>query len=245
MEIINTKSKNILVNTSYRQPAGWYNEFKIYLKQFFYKPKNKKSYLVGDSNLDLIDHRANRKVKDNLSLILQNFLIPLINKLTRVTKANATLIDHILTNDFLETASSMGIIKSDISDHFPIFLITSAQYLNNIQNKTTIRKQEINEKSRQYFTEILNEVNWKHLYSLIDTNLAYEYFVRTFSGLYNHAFPEISLKLKNVSNPWMTKGLQKSSKKKLKLYDKFLKYKTNKNEKKYKTYKSLFEILKV
>ena len=82
-------------------------------------------------------------------------------------------------------------------------------------------------------------------YSLTDANLVYEYFLRTFSGLYNHAFPEISLKLKNVSNPWMTKGLQKSSKKKPKLYDKFLKYKTNKNEKKYKTYKSLFEILKV
>ena len=36
--------------------------------------------------------------------------------------------------------------------------------------------------------EILNEVNWKHLYSLTDTNLAYEYFLRTFNGLYNHAF---------------------------------------------------------
>ena len=42
----------------------------------------------------------------------------------------------------------------------------------------------------------------------------------------------------------MAKGLQKSSKKKQKLYDKFLKSKTNENEKKYKTYKSLFEILK-
>ena len=36
--------------------------------------------------------------------------------------------------------------------------------------------------------EILNEVKWKHLYSLTDTNLAYEYFLRTFNGLYNHAF---------------------------------------------------------
>ena len=46
IEIINTKSKNILVNMSYRQPAGWYNEFGIYLKPFLYKSKNKKSYLV-------------------------------------------------------------------------------------------------------------------------------------------------------------------------------------------------------
>ena len=41
IEIINTKSKNILVKTSYRQPAGRYNEFEIYLKHFLYKSKNK------------------------------------------------------------------------------------------------------------------------------------------------------------------------------------------------------------
>ena len=42
----------------------------------------------------------------------------------------------------------------------------------------------------------------------------------------------------------MTKGLQKSSKRKQKLYDKFLKSKTEENEKKFKAYKSLFKILK-
>ena len=73
--------------------------------------------------------------------------MPAINKPTRVTKANSTLIDHILSNDFVDTASSLGIVKSDILDHFPIFLITIAQYRDNIQNKTTIRKREVNEKS--------------------------------------------------------------------------------------------------
>ena len=149
----------------------------------------------------MLDHRTNTKVKDYLNLTFQNFLIPVINKPTRVTKANATLIEHILTNDFLYTGSSTGIVKSDFSDHSRIFLIASVQYLDNIQSKTTIRKREINEKSRQYFMEILNEVNWKHLYSLADTNLAYEYFLRTFSGFYNHTFPikEVSLKFKMTS----------------------------------------------
>ena len=85
--------------------------------------------------------------------------------------------------------------------------------------------------------ENLNEVN---LGSLMDSHLAHEYFLRTFNGLCNHAFPikKVSLKLKTVFNPWMTKGLQQSSKRKL--YDKLLlKSKTNENEK-----KSLFEILK-
>ena len=78
IEIINTKSKNILVNTSYRQLAGRYNKFEIYLKQFLHKFKSKKSYLVGDLNPNLLDHKTNTKVKDYLNLTFQNFLIPVI-----------------------------------------------------------------------------------------------------------------------------------------------------------------------
>ena len=44
--------------------------------------------------------------------------------------------------------------------------------------------------------------------------------------------------------PRITKGLLKSSKRKQKLYNKFLKHRTYKNENIYKTYKSLFETLK-
>ena len=43
------------------------------------------------------------------------------------------------------------------------------------------------------------------------------------------------------ATPWMTKGLLKSSKKKQRLHEKFLKRKTLENERKYKTYKNLFE----
>ena len=70
-------------------------------------------------------------------MTFQNFLIPLINKSTRVTKANATL-----TNDFLDTASSTGIVKSGITHHFQIFLTTSAQYLENIQNEASISNEK-------------------------------------------------------------------------------------------------------
>ena len=68
----------------------------------------------------------------------------------------------------------------------------------------------------------------------------------TFSGKYDHAFPvkEMKRKRKRLLNPWMSKGLQISSKKKQKLYDRFLKNRTDLNEKRYKDYKSLLEILK-
>ena len=86
IEIINTKSKNILVNTSYRQQAGRYKEFELYLKQVLHKSENKKFYLVGDLNLNLVDHRTSTKVKDYLNLTFQNFLIPIINQPNRITK---------------------------------------------------------------------------------------------------------------------------------------------------------------
>ena len=134
--------------------------------------------LVVDLNLNLFDYSTNTKVKDSLNLTF-------IKKPTRITKTKGTLTDHILTHDFVKTDST-GIVKSNISDYFPIFLVTSAQFFNNIQNKTAIKKRKLNEKSNQHVMDILNKVNWKHFYSITDTNLAYEYFLRTFNGLYNH-----------------------------------------------------------
>ena len=48
-------------------------------------------------------------------------LIPTINKPTRVTRSTATAIDHIITNSVINAEFKTGIIKTDISNHFPIF----------------------------------------------------------------------------------------------------------------------------
>ena len=54
-------------------------------------------------------------------------MIPTINKPTRVTRKTATAIDHILTNRFIDTTIKTGIIKSDVSDHFPISLFIPSE----------------------------------------------------------------------------------------------------------------------
>ena len=71
------------------------------------------------------------------------------------------------------------------------------------RNRNAKKKRTILTKFKQYFTKILNEVNWKHFYSLTDTNVAYEYFLHSFNGLHNHAFPikKESLKLRTVFDP--------------------------------------------
>ena len=52
------------------------------------------------------------------------------------------------------------------------------------------------------------------------------------------------IKTKNLLSPWLTKGLRKSSIRKQKLYEKFLKKRNLGNEMAYKSYKNLFEKLK-
>ena len=61
-----------------------------------------------------------KKVQDFLNLIHQNSIITTTNKPTRVTKKTATAVDHIITNSFIENTFETAIIKSGVSDHFPI-----------------------------------------------------------------------------------------------------------------------------
>ena len=210
------------------------------------KTTDKTCFLVRDLNLNLIDYQSNAKVRNFVNLIFQHSLVPIVNKPTRVTKNNATLIDCIITNSFTDQENLTGILKTDISDYFPNFNISMKRGLDSNDKKVTIKKRIINADSIEKFRDILSEVNWGNLYLIPNPNDAYEEFLKVFSGIYDLAFPlkTISVKKKTLQKPWMTKGLLKSSKRKQKLYEKLLKKGTSRNESIYKAYKTLFESLK-
>ena len=76
--------------------------------------------------------------------MFQHCIIPVINKPTKITKKSVTAIDHILTKFFLNNDIKTGIIKLDISDHFPIFLISNKSDIYLHVDSTTIFKRYIN-----------------------------------------------------------------------------------------------------
>ena len=73
----------------------------------------------------------------------------------------------------------------------------------------------------------------------------YETFLSTFLEIYETNFPykQVTVKPKDVKNPWMSKALEKSSIQKQKLYVKNFKQKTTEFEKTFKDYKNLFNKL--
>ena len=247
IEIVNENSKNIIVNVTYRQPAGDIKVFEDSFKKILSPKKhtNKPIYITGDLNLNLLDYKTNVKVKSYLNLIFAHNFIPLINKPTRISKNNATIIDHILTNTFINENYSSGVIKTDISDHFPVFFVIENDMLRT-QKSIFVFKRDINPLSLKEFNESLMRVNWTNVLENTDPNAAYNQFLEIFLTHYNACFPKkkIKIKTKNLASPWITRGIIKSSKRKQKLYEKFLKQRTNRNEVNYKTYKRLFESVK-
>ena len=74
-------------------------------------------------------------------MIFQSGFLPLVQRATRVTRTTATAIDHIITDAILESTMHSGIIKANISDHFPIFAILENNCnKNKIYEKTKITK---------------------------------------------------------------------------------------------------------
>ena len=78
------------------------------------------------------------------------------------------------------------------------------------------------------------------------TNESYDEFIKKFSLIYDDYFPTKikGIRIKNLLSPWVTKDIKKSSKRKQKMYETFLKKKPPKNEKEYKDYKQFFENIK-
>ena len=63
---------------------------------------------------------------DYIDAMFSNFVILQITKPTRITPTTATLIDNIYSSDILgEYNQLQGILYSDISDHLPIFILTT------------------------------------------------------------------------------------------------------------------------
>ena len=96
------------------------------------------------------------------------------------------------------------------------------------------------------YIHILSSTDWNEVLCKIITIESYDQFIKKFSLIYDDCFPikVIEIKAKNFLSPCITKGIKKSSKRKQKLYEKFLKKKSPKNEKNTKILSNYLKRLK-
>ena len=77
----------------------------------------------GNFDMNLYDFEQNKKVQNFLNIMFGHSMMSTVNKLTRVTKDIATAIYNIFINSVTTIKFQTGIIKWNISDHFPIFFL--------------------------------------------------------------------------------------------------------------------------
>ena len=162
-------------------------------------------------------------------------LIPFINKPNRVTANSATIIDNIYSNEIRNDQLS-GILHTDISDHFPIFIIDCSC-------TTYDQPQDIVKRHHTYdniskFENTLKEIDFSSILDSNDPQNNLTNFHDTFSQAHDKCFPLKRIKI-NYRNKktWLTNGLKNSIKQKNNLYVKSMKSLTVHNINQYKAYK--------
>ena len=105
-------------------------------------------------------------------------------------------------------------MKTDISNHFPAIFATKNK-IGSENSEQYIFKRNISDQSIDKFKQKLSNINWSNIKLLQNVNDAYSKFLEFFLSLNNECFPKIKVKLKpqRQFNPWIIKGIRKSSKK--------------------------------
>ena len=95
-------TSDLVIGIIYRMPNSSIDIFNDRLNDILniiYRER-KICYFLGDLNIDLLKYEEHRPTSEFLDLIYSYNVFPLISKPTRITSNTATLIDHILTNNF-------------------------------------------------------------------------------------------------------------------------------------------------
>ena len=117
-------NKNTVIGIIYRPPNSdidVLNEAMCNILETL-KFENKLTYIMGDFNINLFNYDSHTKTADFINLMFSYSYAPFINKPTRITEHSSTLIDNIFVNNYNDN-TFQGLLFTDISDHFPVFII--------------------------------------------------------------------------------------------------------------------------
>lgn len=134
--------------------------------------KMKWNEIVGDVNINLLDTDSTSYA--NYTDCFTGFgFESLVECPTRVAShGTGTLIDHVLSN--LASPPCVGVVDTDITDHFPIFLtFENITHTRNISYTTSVF-------SSDSFVEAISTTDWVPVMSMSDPDAALRAFCSSF-----------------------------------------------------------------
>jgi hypothetical protein len=221
---INGTIKRYNLTCIYRSPtlihglstADQINEFLTYLDLTcnYLTSKRMDSYILTDSNINLLQITTNDTAANYLNTILHSGFIPINFKASHMQNGRYSLIDHILCNS-PDHVNACGSILTDVSDHWITFAQTKFSEVKCKPQKVFIRQCTVNNMTNMQ--NDLKNFNWTDVTSCNNVDDSYDLFWDKFKTLYDLHLPLRVVKFnKNYHKVcgFMTKGLLVSRKKK-------------------------------
>jgi len=139
---------------------------------------------------------------------------------------------------------------SDISDHLPVLAWVDLTPLP-LYSKTDNSTRRINDQLIEHLGIVLSQIDWSRVSAACeagDPNLAYALFYDLLKNAYDQVFPVVQTSQRKSNapkQPWMTRGLLKSCRKKAKLHLKYIKNPNSESKEKFTKYRNKFRQIRI
>lgn len=230
------------LNTN-EQIKSFFSYFECFLE--ILNDYNLPTIVGGDFNLNLFNlSDPNSSATELLNLCASFGFINIIDKATRIFNGSTSALDQMFINDTSMLIKS-GIFTDNPSDHFSTLL--EANFEKPKQKINAFRySRDFSPANIDRFKAALSNQSWREVIDSTDTNLAFNFFLNTFSELYEIFFPEKRVKINkkyHKLNPFMSKGLIISRNHNLSLAKRAKKYPTEFNKNFHKSYRTMYNKL--
>ena len=233
----------LLVNV-YRSPSRNVDNFVELLDNVLRSlDRHSRKHIVftGDFNVDLVKYEHDKAGQNLISVFEKHGFAQMVSRPTRVTDHSATLIDHVYTNDILNTASC-HVLTVNISDH--LATLTTLK-LDNQRNRSARESSRVNSEyqsayrkfsaaAHAEFKSLIESELWSEVYRMTCANDQYKKFEEIYKKHYDQAYP-----LKRPANrrknerrdpkPWILPWLEDACARRQYLYHKKIKQPTMTN----------------
>lgn len=207
----------------------------------FFFDYNSQVLYFGDTNMNILNKP--KHIRKYMEILDTYVLRQLVQVPTRVTHETSTLIDHVLSNDKID--SKVFVLEDNISDHQPV-LCSCIPKKNRDENVTSITPQYLNYKKT---VKAIDNLNWEEIEIKIKEMPASHATSLITNTLQKCLSYESRLKRKSVPlKPFMTDDILKLRAKKLRLRKKLMKSPTEMRKRAFdsinKKYKSELKLSK-
>ena len=149
--------------------------------------ENKKIFLEGGFNTDLMKVESDNEMSNFLDTITLNLLVPHIIYTTRITSNSHISIDNILSNSLNFSDGISGNLTISISDHLAQFLLIPEEFPKTPKKQNRFKGDTKSFDQENFILDLLN-IDWTDVINMNqnEANSSFNSFETTINALIDH-----------------------------------------------------------